>query len=165
MVNDPIRGFITKTIGFLPSEKVEGISFSGAGDIFNVFEKEGSKLSLSFYIISKEQAQPAAATAVGKGKNQGANKLVSSEEKYEFKKTAKHDVTESRYDSAWDISGRYLAIYGVKRSLLDKSDKSIKFYNILGEPLETFEKILNLQQFKWRPRPQVILKPKELQKL
>ncbi len=106
-----------------------------------------------------------ATTAVGKGKNQGVNKLVSSEEKYEFKKTAKHDVTESRYDSVWDISGRYLAIYGVKRSLLDKSDKSIKFYNILGEPLQTFEKIQNLQQFKWRPRPQVALKPKELQKI
>ena len=54
MVNDPIRGFITKTIGFLPSEKVEGISFSGAGDIFNVFEKESSKLSLKEIDLERE---------------------------------------------------------------------------------------------------------------
>lgn len=54
MLDDPIRGFLTKTIGFLQSEKVEGVTFSGAGDIFTVFEKEGLKQSLSFYIISKE---------------------------------------------------------------------------------------------------------------
>lgn len=38
MINDPIKGFITKTIGFLPSEKVIKFSFSGAGDIFTVYE-------------------------------------------------------------------------------------------------------------------------------
>lgn len=60
MVDDPIKGFITKTIGFLPSEKVTKMSFSGAGDIFNVFEVEGSRTSVSFYIIGKEyqQTQP-----------------------------------------------------------------------------------------------------------
>ncbi len=58
MIDDPIKGFITKTIGFLPSEKVTKVSFSGTGDIFNVFELEGSRLSVSFYIITKEQQQP-----------------------------------------------------------------------------------------------------------
>ena len=68
MVIDPVRGFTTKVIGYLPSEKVEGIQFSGSGDVFNLFEKEGSKLSVSFYIISKEQVQQSAGPQTGKGK-------------------------------------------------------------------------------------------------
>ena len=73
------------------------------------------------------------------------NKLVSAEEKYDFKKTAKYEITESKYDSTWDVSGRYLAVYGIKRSILDKTEKSLRFYNILGEPLGAFEKIPNFQ--------------------
>jgi uncharacterized protein with WD repeat len=55
MLDDPIKGFITKTIGFLPSEKVTGFTWSGAGDIFAVVETESSKNSLNFYMISVEQ--------------------------------------------------------------------------------------------------------------
>jgi len=55
IVNDPIKGFIYKTIGYLQSEHVTGIQWSGAGDIFNVFETEGGRSSVSFYMISKEQ--------------------------------------------------------------------------------------------------------------
>jgi hypothetical protein len=54
MIDDPIKGFVTKTIGFLNSEKVVGFQWSGAGDIFNVFENEGGKNSVSFYMISVE---------------------------------------------------------------------------------------------------------------
>ena len=54
MLDDPIKGFVTKTIGFLASEKVVGFQWSGAGDIFNVFENEGGKNSISFYMISIE---------------------------------------------------------------------------------------------------------------
>lgn len=94
------------------------------------------------------------------------NKLqTSTEEKYEFKKTAKHDVPESRFEDVWDVTGRYLAIYGVKRSPIDKTDKSIRFYTIFGELVGAYEKLSNLAQFKWRPRPQGILKPKDIQKL
>ena len=57
MLDDPIKGFITKTIGFLPSEKVVGFQWSGAGDIFNVFEQEGGKNVVSFYMISVDQSQ------------------------------------------------------------------------------------------------------------
>lgn len=118
MIDDPIKGFITKTIGFLPSEKVTKVSFSGTGDIFNVFELEGSRLSVSFYIITKEYQQPSQAQAIqpmGKGKSSAAqktNKLQSQEEKYDFKKTAKHDVYETRFEDVWDETGRYLAIFG-----------------------------------------------------
>ena len=59
MTDDPIKGFVTKLIGFFPSEKVEGFQWSGSGDIFNTFENEGGKVSLNFYMISKEQATPA----------------------------------------------------------------------------------------------------------
>jgi hypothetical protein len=62
MVEDPIKGFVTKTIGFLPSEKVVGFQWSGAGDVFTLFENEGGKNSVSFYIISMEQ--PTEATKV-----------------------------------------------------------------------------------------------------
>lgn len=55
MIDDPIKGFITKTIGFLPSEKIVSFNWSGAGDIFNVVENEGGKNALSFYMISIEQ--------------------------------------------------------------------------------------------------------------
>lgn len=103
MIDDPIKGFVTKTIGYLPSEKVTKISFSGAGDIFNIFETEGSKISVSFYMIVKEQSSAQAqAQVVKKGQNQQANKLQSAEEKYDFKKTFKHDIYEHKFDDIWD---------------------------------------------------------------
>jgi hypothetical protein len=54
MLDDPIKGFVTKTIGFLQSEKVVGFQWSGAGDIFNVFENEGGKNTCSLYMICVE---------------------------------------------------------------------------------------------------------------
>jgi hypothetical protein len=95
---------------------------------------------------------------------QKTNLLASEEVKYDFKKTAKQDVSESRHNAVWDPTGRYLAIYGVKRSHIDKQEKSIKFYSIFGEPINNYEKIPNLQLFKWRPRPS-ILKASEVAKL
>lgn len=93
------------------------------------------------------------------------NKLAGQEDKYEFKKTARHDIFETKFEAVWDQTGRYLAIYGVKRSPLDKQDKSIRFFNIFGEPLGVYDKLQNLQQFKWRPRPTGILANKDLNKL
>lgn len=52
MYTDPLKGFMVKTIGFLISEKVVDFGWSGAGDIFHIFENEGSKISLSLYMIS-----------------------------------------------------------------------------------------------------------------
>jgi hypothetical protein len=117
-------------------------------------------------MILKQQPDGAAAQPiVKKGPNQQTNKLQSAEEKFEFKKTAKVDIYETKFEDVWDQTGRYLAIYGIKRSPLDKTEKSVKFYNIFGEALGSFEKLSNLQQFKWRPRPQGILKIKDIQKL
>jgi hypothetical protein len=108
MLDDPIKGFVTKTIGFLPSEKVVGFQWSGSVDIFNVFENEGGKNSISFYMISVEQQTLGSTTvtpAPSKTKQAGGgqqNKLTSQEEKYEFKKTGRHDIYETKFESAWD---------------------------------------------------------------
>lgn len=96
---------------------------------------------------------------------QKSNKLESAEERYEFKKTARHDITESKFDDSWDETGRYLAIFGTKRSPIDKSDKTLKIFNIFGELLMQYEKLQMLTQFKWRPRPKNILSTKEQAKL
>lgn len=60
MVEDPLKGFMVKTIGFLNSEKVTGFNWAGAGDIFNIFEGEGHKTSVSFYMISEDKQHGAA---------------------------------------------------------------------------------------------------------
>jgi uncharacterized protein with WD repeat len=93
------------------------------------------------------------------------NKLTSQEDKYEFKKTARHDIYETKFDSVWDQTGRYLSIFGVKRSPIDKQDKSIRFFNIFGEPIGVYDKLQNLLQFKWRPRPTGLIPVKDLNKL
>lgn len=93
------------------------------------------------------------------------NKLSSTEDKYEFKKTAKYEIHETKYDCSWDQTGRYLALYGEKRSQVDKTAKSIKFYGIFGEPLAVYEGLLSLQQFKWRPRPIGLLSAKDLSRV
>jgi hypothetical protein len=48
---------------------------------------------------------------------------------------------------------------------LSKGDRSIKFFNILGEPLITYDKVPNLIAFKWRPRPKDILKLRDIEGL
>jgi hypothetical protein len=54
MIDDPIKGFVTKTIGYLPSEKVSQFSWSGSGDIFITFESEMKSTSINFYMIMKQ---------------------------------------------------------------------------------------------------------------
>lgn len=62
MVNDPLKGLTVKVIGFLSSEKVVDFTWAGSGDICTVFETEGSKTSINFYMISLEQQAPGQAT-------------------------------------------------------------------------------------------------------
>lgn len=54
MIDDPLKGFIYKTIGFLNCDKVDGMSWAGCGDIFTITEKEGMRLSIQFYLIVKD---------------------------------------------------------------------------------------------------------------
>jgi hypothetical protein len=61
MIEDPLKGFIFKTIGFHMSERISGFNWSGTGDIFNTFETEGSKTSVNFYMITADTSVQAAA--------------------------------------------------------------------------------------------------------
>lgn len=54
IIEDPLKGFIYKTIGFLASERISGFNWSGAGDIFNTFETETAKTTVNFYMINLE---------------------------------------------------------------------------------------------------------------
>ena len=169
MIEDPIKGFIYKLIGFLPSEKVTKFSWAGCGDVFVTYENEGKNPSANFYMIAKQQqdtaSQPSGPQKKGAAGSIGSNKLQSSEEKYEFKKTGRQEIYERKFDDAWDQSGRYVAVFGIRTSTLDKADKSLRFFNIFGEQLAAFSGLAQFQIYKWRPRPTGILKPKDLQKL
>ena len=142
MIEDPIKGFIYKLIGFLPSEKVTKFSWAGCGDVFVTYENEGKNPSANFYMIAKQQqdtaSQPSGPQKKGAAGSIGSNKLQSSEEKYEFKKTGRQEIYERKFDDAWDQSGRYVAVFGIRTSTLDKADKSLRFFNIFGEQLAAF---------------------------
>jgi hypothetical protein len=62
--------------------------------------------------------------------------LKGEEESYEFRKLAKHEVKEKRYVAKWSDNGRFFVIHGVKSSMFDKTNKSIKIYNMFGELLQ-----------------------------
>eukprot|EP00349_Pseudokeronopsis_sp_Brazil_P000246 CAMPEP_0202960942 /NCGR_PEP_ID=MMETSP1396-20130829/5067_1 /ASSEMBLY_ACC=CAM_ASM_000872 /TAXON_ID= /ORGANISM="Pseudokeronopsis sp., Strain Brazil" /LENGTH=112 /DNA_ID=CAMNT_0049680473 /DNA_START=303 /DNA_END=641 /DNA_ORIENTATION=+ len=88
--------------------------------------------------------------------------LTAKEDKFEFRKIAKHDVSDSKADAAWDPSGRYLAVYGINVSSLRPGEKSLKFYNILGDPLGVYEKVPAFSGFKWRPKPTDLLSNRDI---
>jgi len=68
--------------------------------------------------------------------------------KYEFRKTARHEISDFKSETVWDSLGRYLSIYGVKRpGPFDKEKRSIRIYSILGEQLHIVDKISELQGF------------------
>ena len=61
--------------------------------------------------------------------------LAAVEDTYEFRKTARHEITDKKWLAKWSDSGRYFVVFGKKNSPLDKQPKSIKFYNMFGELL------------------------------
>jgi len=82
-----------------------------------------------------------------------AKHLAAVDDTYEYKKIARHDVSEKDWNAHWDFQGRYFVIFGRKRSQFDKTAKSIKFYNMFGEPLMFWADIYGLDQVRFRPRP------------
>jgi hypothetical protein len=65
--------------------------------------------------------------------------------KYEFRKTARHEIADGKSETVWDQLGRYLCIYGVKKpGLFDKEKRSIRIYSILGEQLHIIDKLSEL---------------------
>jgi hypothetical protein len=64
--------------------------------------------------------------------------LAAVEDTYEFRKTARHEISDKKWLANWNEQGRYFVLYGKKSSPLDKQPKSIKFYNMFGELLQVF---------------------------
>ena len=90
--------------------------------------------------------------------------LAAVDDTYEFRKTARHEVTERRWLGQWDEDGRYFVIHG-RASAVDKTSKSIKFYNMFGELLMFFTDLHSLDQVRFRPRPDDSLSADQMKKL
>lgn len=91
--------------------------------------------------------------------------LAAVEDTYEFRKTARHEVSDKKWFAKWDENGRYFVIFGRKNSPLDKGHKSIKFYNMFGELLQIFTDLAQLDKVHFRPRPTDTLKQDQIKKL
>jgi len=90
--------------------------------------------------------------------------LAAGEVKFDFRKTARHETSESLTTGVWDEFGRFFTIYGIKNPLsFGSSDKlrNIRIYSIFGEPMQQITSIPDLQLFSFRPRPSNILSEKE----
>lgn len=60
--------------------------------------------------------------------------MQATDIKFEFRKTARHEISDLKSDVAWDQMGRYVSIYGVKKpGPFDKEKRSIRIFSILGE--------------------------------
>lgn len=67
--------------------------------------------------------------------------------KYEFRKTARQESNESKNVGVWDEFGRFFAIYGAKSNMPLSSGKelrSVRIFNIFGEPLQSITQIPDL---------------------
>jgi hypothetical protein len=166
-------GFEVKLVGFHPSEKVTQFTWSPAGEIFALCEKESalnSKNIWSFYIIMQIESNVDHLIVDKNVKGQKGkvnvlftgNTMGAVDNKVEFRKTARHEVTDAKTEVTWDGLGRYLCIYGVKRpGPFDKDKRSVRIFSMLGEQLHVIEKLEQLQGFEFRPRPQKVLTKKQ----
>ena len=94
------------------------------------------------------------------------NKMAAEEISFEFKKTSRHEAPDSVSKGVWDKFGRFFVSYGVRKpGLFDKELRNIKFYSMFGDPLQSIEKIPQMNQFSFRPRPDGILEPKAIKAL
>lgn len=90
------------------------------------------------------------------------NTMGAIDVKYEFRKTARHEITDGKSETVWDPLGRYLCIYGVKKpGPFDKEKRSVRIFSILGEQLHSVEKLSELSGFQFRPKPSKILSKKQ----
>ena len=168
---DALLGFNVKPMGLLPSEKIKQFYFSCVGNIFSTVEQDGpTRHSLNFYMISKISNEGKTTSAEQQSNKKGARlvtekHLAAVDDTYEFKKIARHDVSDKNWNAHWDEQGRYFVISGRKSSQFDKTAKSIKFYNMFGEPLMFWADLYGLDQVRFRPRPADTLTDRQLKKL
>jgi len=84
--------------------------------------------------------------------------LAAVEDTYEFRKTAKYEITDKKWVAKWDDHGRYFMMYGRKSSQLDKTVKQIKFFNMFGELLNKYDNVAGLERVDFRPRTDIMKK-------
>ena len=175
------KSFTVMKIGNHTSERVVDFVWCPGGDIFAACEKDGpgmnAKSIWSFYLIEKkveqtQKAKPIKQIIRGKGGKHSEvafskiNQMEAKEDVYEFKKTARHDAADAKTVGIWDEFGRFFVVYGVNKGFTrGKEMKSIKIYSIFGEPLLSHDKLSDLTQFQFRPRPKEILSKKKLAEL
>ncbi len=62
------------------------------------------------------------------------NSMQASDVKYEFRKTARHEITDGKTEAEWDQFGRYMCIYGVKKpGPFDREKRSIRIFSLMGD--------------------------------
>lgn len=63
------------------------------------------------------------------------NTMGQIDVKYEFRKTARHEVPDAKCETVWDSLGRHLCLYGVKKQAgpFDKEKRSIRIFSLLGD--------------------------------
>lgn len=94
------------------------------------------------------------------------NKMAAQVISFDFKKTARHEAVDVCTRGIWDKFGRFFVVHGKKGAgLFDKELRSIKFYSIFGEPLQSIDKVPQMKQFEFRPRASDILNDKALKNL
>ena len=80
--------------------------------------------------------------------------MGTSESKFEFRKTARHEFTCMRNEAFFDPHGRYVCICDVKGpGPFDKEKRSFRIFNAVGEQLHAVEKLPQLTGFSFRPGP------------
>lgn len=149
--SDPLLGFVVKSIGLPTSDKVVEVYFSCVGNVFASVEKESpTRFSLNFYIITKISNEGQTTSAPQQLNKKGAKletakHLAAVEDTYEYKKTARYEITEKKWICKWQEDGRYFVLYGRKSSQFDKGTKTIRFFNMFGEMLQLYKDILGLE--------------------
>jgi len=76
--------------------------------------------------------------------------LTADEIKWEFRKTARQEQSDLMAIPIWDDVGRLFVLQGIRRPqdlLYDKSLRSIKIYSIFGEPVQSIDKVSELNDF------------------
>jgi len=60
--------------------------------------------------------------------------MQSTDVKYEFRKTARHEITDGKAEAEWDHFGRYMCIFGVKKpGPFDREKRSIRIFSLMGD--------------------------------
>jgi len=59
--------------------------------------------------------------------------MQSTDVKYEFRKTARHEITDGKAEAEWHHFGRYMCIFGVKKpGPFNREKRSIRIFSLMA---------------------------------